>query len=265
MNQNGDKNESKLFQLPSLPPWRTPRFNKVNFNNFTTPLRKRSTRIISNDPIPITDGVLEEKSGDDVYGMEMDEDEVDDLDSLDHIEEEKAYDYAPFCGRNTLRESKIDNFLRAERAAHCLVFHKQGHLDGIETYRPDTDVMCGEQPNAHENDNPDDNATMLLESIPGCSKEDLRKLSRREFVASSRPNMRRLDDIINHETNALRNFWNDSDLVSSLQSHHLHEEYLLLQEELKNVYKIQCHERVPIESLRDKCRRHYNNDDSSFL
>ncbi|CAI4046038.1 anaphase promoting complex subunit 9 SKDI_12G1520 [Saccharomyces kudriavzevii IFO 1802] len=261
MNKNVDKNESKLFQLPSLPPWRTPRFNKVNLNNFTTPLRKRSTRVISNDSIPITGEVLEEKDVDEAYGMNMDVDEVDHLNSLSHIEEEKAYDYSPFCERNTLRESKIDSFLQAERAAHCLVFHKEGHLDCMDTYRPDIDVMCGEM--TLGSDNPDSNGTMLLESVPGCSKEDLGRLSRREFVASSKPSMRRLDDIINHETNALSSFWNDSDLVSSLQSHHLHEEYLLLQEELKNICKTQCHNRVPIESLREKCRRHYNSEDSS--
>lgn len=248
MNQNGERNEGKLFQLPSLPPWRTPRFNKINFNNFTTPLRKRSTRVISNDSIPTTEEELEERRGDDVYGVNMDVDEIDYFNSLSHIEEEKVYDYSPFCERNTLRESKMHNFLQAEKAAHCLVFHKVGHLDGVDTYRPDIDVMCGEEANTHGSINADGNATMLLESVPGCSKEDLEKLLRRDFVTSSKPSMRRLDDIINHETNALKSFWNDSNLVNSLESHHLHEEYLLLQEELKNMYKIQCHDRVPIES-----------------
>lgn len=265
MNQNGDKNEGKLFQLPSLPPWKTPRFNKANFNNFTTPLRKRSTRVINDDSMPITGEVLEERTADDLYGINMDVDEVDYLNTLSHIEEEKQYDYSPFCERNTLRESRIDSFLKAERAAHCLVFHKVGHLDGIDSYRPDIDIMCGEEANKYDSANPEGNGSMLLESVPGCNKEDLERLSRREFVTNSKPNMRRLDDIINHETNALKSFWNDSGLVNSLQSHHLHEEYLLLQEELNNVYKIKCHDRVPIESLRDKCRRHYSNEDSSFL
>lgn len=154
--------------------------------------------------MPITGEVLEERTADDLYGINMDVDEVDYLNTLSHIEEEKQYDYSPFCERNTLRESRIDSFLKAERAAHCLVFHKVGHLDGIDSYRPDIDIMCGEEANKYDSANPEGNGSMLLESVPGCNKEDLERLSRREFVTNSKPNMRRLDDIINHETNALK-------------------------------------------------------------
>lgn len=223
--------ESGLFQLPSLPPWKTPRCKnnqnqQQNRNNYTTPLRKSSTLL--------------------VYHSQQEQqlqDEEDYQDSelniqIPSIKEEKVdgemeYKYYALSEKALLRESKVRDFLHSERAVHCLIFHKNAHLDDMNTYRPDLERDCGE---LDDPDNTEEHRA-LLQSVPGCTKQDLNVLLNKDYMLQ-RPNVRRIDEILNHEVNALKRFWNDSELASTLERNHLHEQYVILQQEQKEIAHI---------------------------
>lgn len=223
--------DSTLFQLPTVPPWRTPKVHSgqdpYNRYNSVTPLRRPSTLLINHleqSKLPSQD-VDVEQLGEDENAKPLTADE------------EFEYDYRPFSEKSLLRESKIEGFLQAERAAHCLIFHKCAHRnDSSEKYRPDLEYDCEDideqETQARENKN-NDNGSLLL-SVPGCSKHDLKQLLNKNHMRQ-RPNVRRIDEILNHEFNALKNFWGDSELANGLERNHLHEQYLLLQQEQREI------------------------------
>ncbi|GAV53775.1 hypothetical protein ZYGR_0AK02770 [Zygosaccharomyces rouxii] len=238
--------ESPLFQLPSVPPWRTPKLQKgsnpYSRYNSVTPLRRPSTLLIHHlEQPPVSSGKEELE-----INTAMNEDEISREPSSPV--ENTEYDYKPFCEKPLLRASKIDSYLQAERAAHCLIFHRSSHRHGInDKYRPDTDLECGEDEWEGQELNHDE-APLLL-SVPGCSKHDLCQLLNKNHMRQ-RPNIRRIDEILNHEFNALKSFWGDSSLATSLDRNHLHEQYLLLMQEQKEIakYKNLLHSSRPINS-----------------
>lgn len=229
--------ESPLFQLPSVPPWRTPKLQKgsnpYNRYNSVTPLRRPSTLLIHHlEQQPTLSGKEELE-----IDAAMDDNEIsgESSSSSSSQVEETEYDYRPFCEKPLLRESKVESYLQAEKAAHCLIFHKSGHRNLTNSkYRPDTQLECGEDELEDEELNYDD-APLLL-SVPGCSKNDLCQLLDKNYMRQ-RPNVRRIDEILNHEFNTLTSFWGDSSLASSLDRSHLHEQYLLLMQEQKEIAK----------------------------
>ncbi|KAH9200694.1 anaphase-promoting complex subunit 9-domain-containing protein [Zygosaccharomyces rouxii] len=236
--------ESPLFQLPSVAPWRTPKLQKgsnpYSRYNSVTPLRRPSTLLIHHlEQAPVSSG-KEELEIDTV----LDENELSKEPSLPA--EEAEYDYKPFSEKPLLRESKIESYLQAERAAHCLIFHTSGHIPGADDkYRPDAELECGEDEWEGQELNHDEGPLLL--SVPGCSKHDLCQLLNKNHMRP-RPNVRRIDEILNHEFNALKSFWGDSSLATTLDRNHLHEQYLLLMQEQKEIaqFKSLLHSSRPI-------------------
>lgn len=225
--------ESPLFQLPSVPPWKTPKLQKdsnpYSRYNSITPLRKPSTLLVHHLEQPSASSGKEEFE----VGATLDENEI--YREASAPIEEAEYDYKPFCEKTLLRESKIDSYLQAERAAHCLIFHKSSHRHGSnDKYRPDADLECGED--EWEDKDLNHNEVPLLLSVPGCSKHDLCQLLNKNHMRQ-RPSVHRIDEILNHEFNTLKSFWGDSSLVTSLDRNHLHEQYLLLMQEQKEIAK----------------------------
>lgn len=223
--------ESPLFQLPSVPPWKTPKLqrnsNPYSRYNSVTPLRRPSTLLINHleQPPP--------SSGPADIEVDAISDEKDVPREATPPIDETEYNYKPFCEKPLLRESKVESYLQAEKAAHCLVFHGSGHRQGTnDKYRPDTHLECGE--NEGNDQDMGANGGPLLLSVPGCSKHDLDHLLNKNHMRQ-RPNVRRIDEILNHEFNALRSFWGDSSLATTLERNHLHEQYLLLLQEQKEI------------------------------
>lgn len=210
------------FQLPSLPSWRTPRveasqYNHSGKNNYATPLRRPSSLLVYHshqnqnlhedlEQPELKDGLLDILSA--RYGSETE------------------YDYQPLSRKPLLGESKIRGFLQSERAAHCLIFHKDGHADDMDSYRPDIDWECGEI----DPDPEIGGGGPLLQSVPGCSEDELNLLLNRNFM-SQRPNVRKYDEILSRKVNGLKRFWGDSDLTTTLSRKHIHEQYRHLTDE----------------------------------
>ncbi|QLQ82402.1 hypothetical protein HG537_0H01640 [Torulaspora globosa] len=204
------------FQLPSLPSWRTPKvessqYNHSGKNHYTTPLRRPSSLLVYHshqdlEQPELKDGLLDILSA--RYGTETE------------------YDYQPLSRKPLLGESKIRGFLQSERAAHCLIFHKNAHVDDTDSYRPDIDWECGET----DADSEIGTTGSLLQSVPGCSDDELNLLLNRNFM-SQRPNVRKYDEILSRKVNGLKRFWGDSDLTTTLSHKHIHEQYRHLTDE----------------------------------
>ncbi|CDH15101.1 uncharacterized protein ZBAI_06888 [Zygosaccharomyces bailii ISA1307] len=228
---NSSSVDGSLFQLPTVPPWRTPKVkssqNPYSRYNSVTPLRRPSTLLIHHLEQPAFSSA----------GAAVDQTEQQETVGQLSLKDDAEYDFSPFSEKSLLRESKIEAFLQAERAAHCLIFHKGGHCNSdADKYRPDFDCDCedtdGEETKIHEY-RYKDNGPLLL-TVPGCSKHDLNQLLNKNHMRQ-RPNVRRIDEILNHEFNALKSFWGESELPTSLERNHLHEQYLLLQQEQKEI------------------------------
>lgn len=210
------------FQLPSLPSWRTPKVDSAQYNhggknNYATPLRRPSSLLVYHSH-------QNQNSQEDLEQSEWKDGMLDILGA--RHDNETEYDYQPLSGKPLLAESKIRGFLQSERAAHCLIFHKNGHVDDMNDYRPDVDWECGENDTVQETDD----GTALLQSVPGCSDDDLNLLLNKNFM-SQRPNVRNLDEILSRKVNGLKRFWGNSDLTATLSRKHIHEQYRHLTDE----------------------------------
>lgn len=244
--------EQPSFELPSLPPWRTPRIKIAH----TTPLRRG----------PILDEP-EEEEGDleaEYYSGEFLNRDNKLLQK--QLEETSAYDYSALSTKKLISESKIDQFLKAETAMHCLVFYKNRKKHSLKDFRPDLNVWCCDSSedeseleeakeshtasrlkNKYRRNKKPDNKN-ILSHIPGVSKEELEQiLAQKPGINSStylpRPNVRRIDDILNHETNTLRRFLNnESEVTNTLSRQELHDQYLILQQEQELIH--QCKQEI---------------------
>ncbi|QLG74532.1 hypothetical protein HG535_0G04150 [Zygotorulaspora mrakii] len=233
--------DNALFQLPSLPTWRTPRIKTQQDhtgdlstsqhykNSFTTPLRKPSSLLLYHsqqiEPLPEDNRAVTNAGSARL--------EYADLPERVSQNSDTEYDYSCLSDKPLLCQSKADCYLHSERAAHCLVFHKDGHPKGIDSHcRPDLNITCGEMDKPTTGD--EDYSDSILLHVPGCTKQDMDFLLKRDYM-SQRPNIRRIDEILNHEANALSRFWNDSELTKTLDRNHLHEQYLILQQERKEL------------------------------
>lgn len=211
-----------LFHLPSLPPWKTPKpkgyHPTTTKNRYTTPLKRPASLLVyhSQQGLGSPDDIGDRPNTDDVLNIKS----LKDHNDLD-------YDYQPILKKPLLVDSKVQELLQAERAAHCLVFHKKGHTDDMTHYRPDLEWEC---PEFDEETDIDDNGS-ILQGVPGCSKEDLNYLLNKNFM-SQRPNVRKYDEILSRKVNGLKRFWGDSDLTSTLSRKHIHEQFRHLTDEL---------------------------------
>lgn len=221
--EDSGKHGRSYFQLPSLPSWRTPKvegsqYTHANKSNYGTPLRRPGSLLVYHSQ-------QNQNSQEDLQEPEL---KNDILDLMGREEcDEAEYDYRPLSRKPLLSESKIRGYLQSERAAHCLIFHKNSHVDSMNDYRPDIDWECGElDPDQEE----EDDSGGLLQSVPGCSDDDLNLLLNKNLM-SQRPNVRKYDEILSRKVNGLKRFWGNSDLTTTLSRKHIHEQYRHLTDE----------------------------------
>ncbi|CUS25030.1 LAQU0S25e00320g1_1 [Lachancea quebecensis] len=128
--------EQPAFELPSLPPWRTPKIKILHH----TPSRGRS--------------LLDES---DIFGTPQESDQIKRVEKNPDI-----YEYSPFCDKKLLANSKITQLLNSETATHCLVFHKDEHKSPKKKYRPDLNMDCCD---SSDEEDPQLNRSLLV-SVP---------------------------------------------------------------------------------------------------
>ncbi|EDO17717.1 hypothetical protein Kpol_1033p21 [Vanderwaltozyma polyspora DSM 70294] len=255
-NNNTDNDQSNSFQLPSLPPWKSPRFKTKREIHLTTPLR-RPTRVYpenNGDSRRISLSGPQFEISNVLMARGQSKDKLEELHKFGLSEEYDEYDCYSLTNKTLVRESKIQNFLQSERAVHCLVFHKDAHINQMDSYRPDINYNCGDGDELDSKEVREDSS--LLINVPGYTNEELtEQISRGQFI--ERPNIRRIDEILNHEVNDLTKFWNNSTLAHSFERNTLHEQYLILQREQKELAKIK-------ESMRRDSRNYNKNLKFSF-
>lgn len=224
-----NNNNQEKFQLPALPPWRTPTaLADDTQESATTPISKfrsgmGSRRLISD----LKSQDLFQMSNLQSKTLGTEEITNEKIPSFEEVE----YDYSPLAYETLLRDSKIQGFLKGEQAAHCLVFHKDGHPNGMDTYRPDIEILCGEgdRPSGH-----------LITAIPGYSKEELNYLLNTHGIQNARPSLRTSEDLFGRGSKSLKEFWQGSDLIDNLQQNELHQEFLILQDELLELQTVKA-------------------------
>lgn len=161
------------------------------------------------------------------------------------------FNYRPFFDKPLMQDRKLRQLLQAERAAHCLVFHKHGHLLDSHTFRPDLNIQCSDPIAPGQNG--------LLVTSTATNKNHNMVLLEPYGTTTQRSNIQRLDEINNHEHKALREFWNDAELVHGLESNHLHQQYLVLQRELREQARVTDELNSCNETLADMMARIQNN------
>lgn len=196
--------EQPSFELPSLPPWRTPRIKILN----NTPLRRGP---------PADANAFGTPDKDQAFMSEKDPD---------------IYDYFPLSNKRLLTESRINQLLQSETAAHCLVFHKDKHDEQEPGYRPDLDIWCCD---SSDEEIPTSAEHILLSVPEAISRDTTLILARRDGL--QRPNVRRADDLLQQETKALERFWDNTELTSTLNRHQMHDQFLILQQEQDEIEK----------------------------
>ncbi|CCE62259.1 hypothetical protein TPHA_0C01030 [Tetrapisispora phaffii CBS 4417] len=258
-NSEGDSSKHNTgrhtFQLPSLPPWKTPQYRKLKesgSSTLSTPLNRVDKKITRK-------GYNLESDMNNELGIEIDGSNQEHQSqknrryinssgfgiSNNSEANSTEYDFQTFSLKFQLQETKKNNILRSERAAHCLVFHKSAHNYNKNEYRPDLYFDCGENLDKSSNllhmkssqETYDESNALLLESLPGYTNSEIKKGSIKK-LSLERPNVRRIEEILNHETNALNKFWDNSQLTESFERNQLHEHYLILKQEQEELKKI---------------------------
>lgn len=219
-----------VFQLPSLPPWHTPKFKNSGHNN-TTPL-KRPTRTIRSPGVRIASENI-------IHIPKRSEGRV----KKPTVIPLSEYDYTPFFNKLSVRDSQIKSLIECEKAAHCLVFHRDGHKSSLDQsdYRPDVDIFCGEETHSDSllqdlpsidynlEDKPRNNLS-LLQTLPGFSRRDLHTDYKRENNDHKSEGLK-VDKQYSKEIASLTKFWNKDSLVYSLRPEEIHSLYEILQSE----------------------------------
>ncbi|SCU90237.1 LADA_0F02696g1_1 [Lachancea dasiensis] len=195
------------FELPSLPPWRTPRIKILHH----TPSRAPS--LLDDRDIFETPHEPKRQSFDDSAKKSRNPD---------------IYDYTPFNDKGLLAAGKVDQLLRSESATHCLVFHKDKHKASDQPFRPDLDLWCCD---SSEDEQEGGSISGSAES-PASNNNKIPALPPVE-----RPNVRRPHHNAISEKNALREFWDDSKMVDVLDRHQVNDIYTVLRQERELVSK----------------------------
>lgn len=189
--------EQPSFELPSLPPWRTPKIKILHH----TPSRRRSL---------LDDG--------DIF-----ETPQDGLEPTSARKNPDVYDYAPLCDKKLLASSKVDQLLMTETATHCLVFHKDKHSSSSKQYRPDLDLWCCDSSDEEPSSSSTEQDSLAL--ISGAS------------TTTGRPNVRRFENNANTEKTALKEFWGSSEIPDLLDRSQLRDIYTILQQERDLIHR----------------------------
>ncbi|SCV04450.1 LAMI_0H16226g1_1 [Lachancea mirantina] len=198
--------EQATFELPSLPPWRTPRIKILQ----NTPLRRgpliSSASNIFETPQPVPTPRVPGKDA-------------------------ESYDYSPFCDKKLLRESKQLQLQQSEIATHCLVFHNARQGDPI-LLRPDMNLWCCDSSDdEHEGLRNDDSAVPAVFDNAGYA------LSRElpDYKPSRRPNSRKPEPNFALIKHSLQSYWGSPELVNSLDNKQLQDQYHVLHQERQNM------------------------------
>ena len=167
------------------------------------------------------------------------------------------YDYIPFTSKRLLCESKIRSFMEAERAEHCLVFHRTGHRLDKDVFRADLHTECGEfemgtitttGDTADGVDTvtdadivtskltgDDDRSKVTRRGRPAMRSTAIKEGSRRETSTLQFDNNRNRNNIVQTRMPQLKAFWGDSRLINSLSLELLERENALLLKELEQL------------------------------
>ncbi|CEP63237.1 anaphase promoting complex subunit 9 LALA0_S07e05578g [Lachancea lanzarotensis] len=241
--------EQPSFELPSLPPWRTPKIKILHH----TPSKGRS--------------LLDDR---DIF--ESPRNAIEDAAASSHqrrAKDPEVYDFTPFCDKKLLAASKLDNMLSSESATHCLVFHKDKHraleTAGKKKFRPDLDLWCcdsseDEQEEEKEEEEEEGESSSLVDNSCNThlnkksTRDHYRQQQHHQYSFSTaqhllHPNVRsRFDTGVSAEKSTLRQFWNGSDAVEALERSQLHDIHsLLLQEQdLINKHQRQIQQNEPV-------------------
>ncbi|CAB4255469.1 similar to Saccharomyces cerevisiae YLR102C APC9 Subunit of the Anaphase-Promoting Complex/Cyclosome (APC/C) [Maudiozyma barnettii] len=242
-SHNRDVNNRKLsgdplFEMPPFPPWNNVEDRTTNERSLSTPLRrkmKRSLKVsIDNDSLETCPSIIV-----------SDEDAKNELKNIE-------YDYQPFTTKKSISETKKKNWLSAETAEHCLVFHKEGHLQGAENYRPDIMIDCVTE-SASGSD--------ILIDYPENIKDSYKNKVRKSKDIGN--NMQNREHKSATKLLELKIFWENSDLLNHLDTDMvIRQNEILLREldELINVKK-QLKNRKHHTSLRERCEQILNGND----
>ncbi|SCU86201.1 LANO_0C07074g1_1 [Lachancea nothofagi CBS 11611] len=198
--------EHPSFELPSLPPWRTPKIKILHH----TPSRGQSL---------LDDGDIFETPYEQKPPVAPNRGKNPDI-----------YDYSPFSDKGLLTASKREQLLNSEAATHCLVFHKTKHkYPPRKSFRPDLDLWCCDSSadeavndNDINNDNDDECGRLATATI---------------LPPVERPNIRRFENNVSTEKTTLREFWNGSDVADVLERSQLRDICSILQQERDLIHK----------------------------
>lgn len=222
-----------LFEMPPFPPW-DPTGNKtVSERSLSTPLRRRTRRTLK----------VSDESNITSY------DTSNDTTSSGKKYDDTVYNYHPFTDKTMISDTKIKNFLAAERAEHCLVFHKNGHLDGMEHYRPDISIDC-EQDTSSGNDilinYPGNIKDIFKESESKLNNRQPREFEKRLHARNNKPATKLLE---------LKTFWENSDLLNYLDTDIIIKQNEILLRELDELVtaKNLLRHKNDSDSLRERC------------
>lgn len=207
-----------LFEMPPFPPWNPNNDRSTHERSLSTPLRRRTRRTLK-----IFSETKDSTADDSVYSV----------DSTRPRKVESAYDFHPFTNKKLISKRKIDNILTAERAGHCLVFHKQYHPNGIDNFRPDLNIDCEDKAPL---------TSSLLIDYPGMIKDIVRDASGRRYrdrgpgKSSSGDGGRVVKPVT--KMLELKVFWENSDLLNHLETDTIIRQNTILQKELHELADI---------------------------
>lgn len=233
-----------LFEMPPFSPWNnTTDNNEVHEKNLLTPLRRNINRSLR---------------------FTKDEEATHELTSIASNRDDKnityddvPYDFHPFSTKNTITESKMKHLLGAETAEHCLIFHRDGHPNGPEGYRPDIMINC--EPKSSKD-------TELLINYPENNTESYREMqnTKQRNGKNTEPASRNHGRIHKPATKLLdlKVFWENSDLLNYLETDMIirQNEILLMElDELTNVKKQLKTKKKHNASLAERCNKILNH------
>ena len=185
------------------------------------------------------------------------------------------YDYTPFTSKQLLCEDKIRSFMEAERAEHCLVFHRASHSLDKDVFRADLHTECGEfEMGTFTTGDCVDTAELVTdEDIIVDGKSQVKRGGRpavrstaikdggRRETGTLQFNSNR-NNIVQTRMPQLKAFWGDSQLISSLSLELLERENALLLKELEQLDTVKREMQVKVtrrfkSHLAKRCHRVY--------
>ncbi|AGO13933.1 AaceriAGR070Cp [[Ashbya] aceris (nom. inval.)] len=226
MQRQFPEEERLGFEIPQLPPWKTPQMKQHTQQAQQTPLRR---------PRCILGAPYEPSRASSVGASQK-----------------RDYDYSVFNESRLLTESKIDQYLKSEAATHKRVFHRDRPHD--DSYRPDLQPLCCDSSDEEGEPRRAQSARgerPLVLSIPGIHPEEMYDTRRRPTDLHS--------DF--EDESQLRRYWNWSQLSKTLGPREQHLLNRILQKEIQ----LQQHFRDIISRGDGYRRAEGRSDDDAYL